>query len=47
MLNTLRPLLNGREKIPVFPPGRLGVDFVNDLVIILLSVEADLNHRLL
>jgi hypothetical protein len=35
-------LLNGGDKIPVFfLPRRLGMDFVNDLVSILLSVGAD------
>lgn len=38
------PLLSGGEKIPVFLPRCLGMDFVNNLVTFLLSVEADLTQ---
>jgi hypothetical protein len=34
-------------KISIFLPRRLEVDFVNDLVIFLLSVEGDLTHLML
>lgn len=47
MLNTQGPFLNGGNKTAVFLPRRVGVDFVNDLMTILLSVEADLIHLLL
>lgn len=42
--DTYRPLLNGEDKITVFPPRRHGVDIVNDLVMLLLSVRVDLTH---
>ena len=40
MLNTQGPLPDGGDKIQVFQPRKLGVDIVNDLMILLL-VEAD------
>lgn len=47
MLNIQGSLLNGGDKILVFLPRWLEVDFVNDLVTILVSVEADLTRLLL
>jgi hypothetical protein len=48
MLNTQGPFLSrGDKKIPVFLLRRLSMDFVNDLVNILLSVAAELTHLLL
>lgn len=35
------------NKIPVFPSTCLGEDFVNEIVTIVLSVEADFTHLLL
>lgn len=32
MLNTQGPLFNRRDQTPVFPPRRVGVDIINDLV---------------
>ena len=36
-----------KNKVPVFLPRRLGVDFINKLVTFLLSVEVNLTHLLL
>lgn len=44
MLNILGPLHSGGDKIPVFQPRNLRVDFVNNLVAFLLSREADLTQ---
>ena len=41
------PLLSGGDKIFVFLPRRLGVDFLNNLVTYLLSTEVDLTNLLL
>jgi hypothetical protein len=47
ILNTLGPLLHGGDKTPVFPSRRQGVDFFQNLVTVLLFVEADFTHLLL
>lgn len=44
MLNTKEPFLNREDKISVFLPRSLKVDFANNLVTCLLSVEADLTQ---
>lgn len=43
-LNTESPFLNGGDKILVFLPRNLEVDFVNDLVTFLLFAKANLTY---